>query len=285
MKELALAVLLHEQSKRCLPSSIRPAGLTPRPRISWLTQTLPFLDQGTIYSHWDFDKNWHDATVTAPHTRSNRELGLIPQKAFLCPSSPRHERLDGLPEGVPWTADVVTCIDYGATSYVDSRLVTLGLVDTDGLGMLARNAISRLAHVRDGVSNTIMLAESAGRPYLYRVGRQVGDLPTNRVNGGGWTRPGSDFSLDGSTWDGTSLPGPCAVNCTNGEDFGSSAFPHPHYGSDGTAETYAFHVDGANVVFGDAAVKFVGKKIDIRVFARLVTRDKGEAVPDGALGN
>ena len=97
-------------------------------------------------------------------------------------------------------------------------------------------------------------------------------------------RPASDFSIDGSSWDGATLPGPCAVNCTNGEDFGTTTFPHPYYGAQGTSEVYAFHPAGANVAFGDGSVQFIGKKIDIRVFARLVTRDKAEALSREDLG-
>jgi prepilin-type processing-associated H-X9-DG protein len=117
-----------------------------------------------------------------------------------------------------------------------------------------------------------MYAESAGRPYVYRRGRKIGDLSTNHVNAGGWSRPASDFSVDGSSLDGTTSVGPCAINCTNGDDVGSSSFPHPYYGSEGTAEAYAFHPGGANFVFGDASVRFIADSIDIREFAKLVTR-------------
>lgn len=284
LKQLALAVLTHEEQKGFLPSSIRPPGLTSMPRLSWLTQTLPYIDQKTIYDKWDFTKNWSDTTVTAPFVQSNRQLAQIPLSSVLCPSSPKPERLDGVPENSPWVADAVRCTDYGATISVDARLVTQGLVDFDGKGFLAQNEKARLSNVTDGASNTIMLAESAGRPYLYQDGKLVGDLPTQRVNGGGWPRPASDFSIDGSSWDGATLPGPCAVNCTNGEDFGTTTFPHPYYGAQGTSEVYAFHPAGANVAFGDGSVQFIGKKIDIRVFARLVTRDKAEALSREDLG-
>jgi prepilin-type processing-associated H-X9-DG protein len=137
--------------------------------------------------------------------------------------------------------------------------------------------------VTDGTSHTIMLAESAGRPYVYRNGVKIGDLPTNRVNGGGWSRPASEIGLDGSSQDGTTFPGPCAINCTNGEDIGSATFPYPFYGSNGTSEVYAFHPGGANILFGDGSVHFLNDAISIKVFASLVTRKNNEPVESAIL--
>ncbi len=57
-------------------------------------------------------------------------------------------------------------------------------------------------------------------------------------------------------------PRPCAVNCNNDR------------------EVYSFHSGGANVAFADGHVRFLSASIDIRLFARLVTRDGGEVVSD-----
>ena len=88
----------------------------------------------------------------------------------------------------------------------------------------------------------------------------------------------TDFSVDGSSYDGQTIPGPCAVNCTNGDDFGTTPFPHPYYGSEGSGEAYAFHPGGANFAFGDGSVRLLSQEISIREFARLVTRDSGESI-------
>ena len=72
------------------------------------------------------------------------------------------------------------------------------------------------------------------------------------------------------------IPGPVAINATNGENFAGVTFPHPYYGTEGTSEAYAFHPGGANFLFGDGSVKFVKDTIPIRIFAKLVTRAGGE---------
>ena len=79
-------------------------------------------------------------------------------------------------------------------------------------------------------------------------------------------------------WIGRGVSGPTAINATNSEDFGSTAFPHPYYGSFGTGETFSFHPGGAHVALGDGSVRFLGETIGIREYARLVTRDNGEVV-------
>jgi hypothetical protein len=73
-----------------------------------------------------------------------------------------------------------------------------------------------------------------------------------------------------------STPGPCPFNCTNGEDFGSSAFPMPYYGTEGNAEAYSFHPTGMLVVFGDSSTRFIAESIPMKEFARLVTRAGNE---------
>jgi hypothetical protein len=82
--------------------------------------------------------------------------------------------------------------------------------------------------------------------------------------------------VDGSSYDGLVFPGPCALNCTNGEDFAATPFPHPYYGSEGTAEAFSFHPGGAIFGLGDGSVRFIGDTISIREFARLVTRAGAE---------
>jgi len=273
MRQLGIAAHNFHDTFGHLPASVRPPGLTPLPRISGLTFLLPYFEQKNIYDIYDQKLNWND-----PKNRAAVQMKI---PTFTCPSTPDSDRLDGLPEADPWTADISVCTDYSPTIGVDQRLYDAGLVTAFGKGMIPKNEKTRFRDIKDGLSNTVMYAESAGRPYLYRRGVRVSDdLTTARVNAGGWPRPASDFSVDGSSPDGTTFPGPCAINCTNGENVAGLPFPITSpfpYGSEGTAEAYSFHPGGINATFGDASVRFLQESIDIRVFAALVTRDKLEA--------
>jgi prepilin-type processing-associated H-X9-DG protein len=227
----------------------------------------------------DYTTNW-DSPINLPVTSK-------PIKIFQCPSTPDPQRLDGDQQLAPaggWRP-IVAVTDYGPITSVTPELAALypGQIATGNaaLGFLARNTRPTFADVTDGTSNTILIAESAGRPQLYRLGAAVGSpigSPPIRVNGGGWARAASDYDLKGSSAAGSSFPGPCAINCTNGKNVGNS-FPDPIYGSNGTGETYAFHSGGANILFGDGSVRFTSASINIVTFAALVTRAGGEVVP------
>ncbi|MCE9530063.1 MAG: DUF1559 domain-containing protein, partial [Planctomycetes bacterium] len=170
--------------------------------------------------------------------------------------------------------------DYAAACAVHSSLAATNSQIKAREGILIRNEVAKLEAVSDGLSNSIMIVESAGRPSLFRKGAKVGTPPTQRVNGGGWSRPASDLIFKGSTADGTSSPGTCAANCTNGVDTGTTAFPHPTYGTDGTSEPYSFHSAGVSAVMGDSSVRFIRSSTNIVTFAAMITRDGGEVFSD-----
>lgn len=126
-------------------------------------------------------------------------------------------------------------------------------------GVFPINAARSLPDIRDGSSNTILIAECAGRPQLWQGRREVPDV---WLSGGPWASRNLLWCR-GATPDGTAFFGTCAINCTNDR------------------AVYSFHTGGANAVFADGSVHFLKAAIDIRVFARLVTRAGGEVVPAG----
>jgi prepilin-type processing-associated H-X9-DG protein len=136
--------------------------------------------------------------------------------------------------------------------------VDLGLVDRadNYQGVLTKDYLTRFADVTDGASLTILVTEHAGRPKLWRAGRPI---PGTYAIAAAWVASTHTFG-QGSTPDGATKLGPCAINCTNDR------------------EVYSFHPGGASAVFADGSVHFLNANIDIRIFARLVTRAGGEVV-------
>jgi prepilin-type N-terminal cleavage/methylation domain-containing protein/prepilin-type processing-associated H-X9-DG protein len=306
LKQIALAVHNFSTTYGNLPQSHRPVGATVSPRISALTELLPFLEQKNLFQNYNLNLNWSDPS------NGGVVQSIVP--ALICPSSIDPTRLDGdpNPKSTPagWSPTVAAVTDYSATVGVDSRLFDAGLVDSAGAGILAQDnydptkpttaanhhiGAPRLADVTDGLTNTILFAESAGRPIRFVKGVRVTTdqntyttnppLANNVINGGGWSRPATELVIrgaydNGATWSGA--PGSTdvlyAVNRTNGGayDFTTSN-NDPTYGSLGSGEVYSFHPGGANVALGDGSVRLISEKVGIREFARLVTRSGGEA--------
>src|SRR5262245_6795436 len=125
LRQIAIALHNYNDSNKSLPSSFNTPGF---PRVSYVTQILPYLEENAIYSRYDFTLNWYD-TANLPATTTT--VGL-----FQCPSAPNN-RLDGRPEA--WSPLVATS-DYGATTHVQPELVALGLADVAGPGAMPKNS-------------------------------------------------------------------------------------------------------------------------------------------------
>ena len=288
LKQVGLAVQNHHDAKRVVPVSARPVGLTTAPRIAAITHLLDYMEQGNVRRTFDLTKNWGDI-VNRPAVNTRIDV-------LQCPSSPEAPgRLDGLPEISPWTPEISSPTDYSPTVWVDRQLALGNLVDVtnvdpatglpaDAPGIMEYNNVKvSFKNVSDGLSNTILFAESAGRPALYRKNVLVNpDVTAARVNGGGWCRPASDILVLGMSQDGLLETGACAINCANGSDIVEKGYPHPYLNTYGNSAPYAFHSGIANHLFGDGSVRGIQDSIDIREYARLVTRD-GAEVPSASL--
>jgi prepilin-type N-terminal cleavage/methylation domain-containing protein len=267
LKQLGLALHNFESANGYLPSSSRQYLV----RVSWTTFILPYIEQDNLARNYDFYSNW-DSPNNLPITSQQIKI-------FQCPSTPNPDRYDYNPQGsgttqLPWNPEV-GITDYAATTRVLPYYPGL----TAGKGILVRNERAYLNAVTDGLSNTILVTESAGRPQIYRNGHPYGAPGAEKVNGGGWARAASDIDVIGSSADGSSFPGPCAVGCTNGFDSGAAGvapWPMPVFGTDGTGQPYSFHTAGVNTLLGDGSVRLIKNSIDIYTFAALVTRDGGE---------
>jgi prepilin-type N-terminal cleavage/methylation domain-containing protein len=189
--------------------------------------------------------------------------------------------------------------DYSPTTFVDARLA--GQADnvapdtqramSSGTapaghpcwGLLSKNYDGKttvtMGQCSDGLTKTIAFAESAGRPAHYVLGRRMGNFPTDRVNGGGWCRPASDFAFKGAKADGSSIGSgtpDTSINVTNGENVVTATFKGPTYGSEGTSDPYSFHPGIVNICMGDTSVRSISDSVSIRVFAAMVTRAGNE---------
>jgi prepilin-type N-terminal cleavage/methylation domain-containing protein/prepilin-type processing-associated H-X9-DG protein len=271
LKQLGLACHQYHDANSSFPPGVEgPFAMVPE--FAGLkshglgTYLLPYLEQEALAKQYRWDVSWVDPP--------NQPVVNTQLRIWQCPSARANRVRDGsLPTVTPPPPELfngtAACGDYAGMGWVDAGLassVLIGLLSGpqnekgDYEGAFAANHTRCLDnHFPDGASNTILMAESAGRPQLWQGRSEVANL---QLSGGPWASRNLLFGR-GSTPDGTAFYGPCAVNCTN------------------EREVYSFHPDGANAVFVDGSVHFLKATIDIRVFARLVTRAGGEVVSDG----
>jgi hypothetical protein len=252
------------------------------------------MELANVYNLYDQKLQWSDPNVNMRAAVST----VIP--AFNCPSSAASPKLDGDPDATTtasgYAANMVSISDYSWSKGVDRGVAALVNTTTTTIlptspdftdptntankyyaGFFAQNVDSQFRDTTDGLSNTIAVVESAGRPSVYRKGlKKFGSVPTNRVNAGGWCRPASDVLVTGQKADGSALFGTTPFNATNGYDVGAEAYPNGAFGVQGTSQPFSFHTGGAQFALGDGSVTFVSENIDFVTFIALITRGNGE---------
>jgi len=266
-------------------------GLQMTSGVSWQTMLLPYLDQGPVYNIYDSNRSLFDP-VNAPAVRTSLSV-------FLCPSTPRSSpRVQYsipagtvLGSGYPGTASVWT-MDGGACDFGTLDGVRSGFWNIASAGQTFSGAREgwgtwilsikdapanssggkgcTLKDMTDGTSNTILVAEQAGRNQLYRRRSLVPTsdpeaLAQSMTGSGAWADTfQGDTWVDGRLYDGgnNGNGGPCAVNCSSSR----------------TAGLYSWHEGGAQITLGDGSVRFLSQNIAAWTLSSLITARGGEVV-------
>jgi len=260
---------------------------------SFLPSLMNYLDSNTFSDRFQWNKPAFDSL--------NASLVSMPILTFRCPAPPRGEVNPFLlPKGTvvysPFHTAEEYATTYGATDYLVHSGVTEGFRRTvyqegtipkngvgavgpiriyvdaalaKALGSIPANENVSKDDVKDGISNTILISESAGRNELWRKGRRIGQKQDPAVyarqrmmGGGGWADPFNQSWLNGRQADGTGTNGACAINCSNEPDAG----------------LYSFHAGGAHVALVDGSVRFLNEKLSPMILGRLVMRADGEKI-------
>jgi prepilin-type N-terminal cleavage/methylation domain-containing protein len=234
---------------------------------------LPYLEQQNIYKGIDFTQPYFApanlSSIGLPnYTGNNQAVVAVALSAFLCPSSPTRS---ANPFSYSWT-DLPMPITYkaGGNDYGPSNGITrsgglIALAPSQGGGSVANGVMSnndpstRFRDVTDGTSQTALMWEIAARPDIYVGGHKL----TGATGGGGWADVlNAENWFSGSNSGGTTVGGPCAINCTN--QFESGVF--------------SFHPGGVHVLLTDGSVQFLGENTDVGIFVALVTMQGGTYV-------
>ncbi len=320
LKQLGLAIFNYESTYSALPMEKitfkTSKGFYINYNQNWLQLMLPYMDQAPMYNGFNFNLAWDDP-VQWP-------LTTVSVPAFVCPSAPdRFSRTN--PAGIPGLKTAGGHVpppngfgvcDYMASSgirysiYVQNEQSStpVNIPSVGGLSAILQppapatqldpydnrwpsvmhtTMVTKLNEVTDGLSNTFMLVEDAGRPGLFRSNKRVQVSGVTTADGWGWADTGNSGALDGATADGVNSnsstaaaagatdPTPtCALSATGPCFTGGTYFMNVNSDS----EIYSFHTGGAFTLFGDGTVHFLSENISLATLAALGTRSGGETV-------
>jgi prepilin-type N-terminal cleavage/methylation domain-containing protein/prepilin-type processing-associated H-X9-DG protein len=257
LKQLGLALHNHESTFGYFPAAKvrQPATATDSAATvlsSWPPKIMPYIEQGAVYQRYDFNSRFDQAPNDAPNANATGFINQTQLVIFLCPSAPQGRK----------GANGRGILDYPAINQVtrpNPNVNPMPASDSTWLGVLGFNVTRRIAEVTDGTSNTLLLAEDAGRNENWEMGRKLGTGGTGEA--GAWPNPAGSINISGFDPKTMTSPGACAINCTNGN------------------EIYSFHTGGANVLFADGSVHFLKATTNINIVVALMTRSNNEVIP------
>ncbi|QEH37205.1 hypothetical protein OJF2_57920 [Aquisphaera giovannonii] len=297
LKQIGLALANYESAVGALPPAGKSTyrngptvGMQFVDGMGLFPRILPFLEAWTTFDAINFSLDYNHITG-ANFTGCSQVLSVL-----ICPSATR------VPDGgrdAPEPADPAssaTGSGYGVTDYSGLAATTidpLGRTGQPGSNPIAvyRNSPSmtdgmfkqgcrRYSSITDGLSQTMAIAECAGRDarflsgatedYYSPVTSKVRPVPPGHRRCWRWAE--ADGALISST----------VINNKGTPSHEDSQYPQSGPSMDNGAgandEIYGFHPGGVNLLMGDGSVKFVREALNILIQRALITPNGSEVV-------
>lgn len=235
LRQIALALHnYHDRSGSFPPSSVVDGNGLDTGWWSWVVRVLPDLDQQPLYSQLDLNEDiWTNC-------HKYRALTSIKLSVLICPSDPHGERVYESEE------DCAGGEAYALTNYLACRGSTR---DVPGNGVFPDiNCVTRMEHIRDGTSQTLLVGERPAEPSAYW----------------GWWATG--FGLDSRGL------GESILDASEGLHSGdlNGGADLQHY--------WSAHAGGAHFALCDGSVRYLSYSLDHQTFQSLASRDGAEVI-------
>jgi prepilin-type N-terminal cleavage/methylation domain-containing protein/prepilin-type processing-associated H-X9-DG protein len=313
LKQIGLALHNYESGNGTFPPGgestnfQNPSGVPSSQFVdggwSVLARILPYMEGGSAFNALNFNIAEYNSADGSNYTGASQVVAV-----FLCPSSSRSP--DGGRDGVD-PNDPFSSInggygynDYGPTVYTDISPIGVGGLGatlatpyrdktTRANGMLKQGK-TRIAEITDGTSNTIAIAEDAGRDPRYLspytegywdgvITRQAAMATINPFDPGPaggytpyrrywrWAEPDEGYGVSG------------VPNNKYRPDHEIADWPTPPFVAQGNNagnndEIASFHPSGANILYGDGSVRFLKDSVSPVTLRGLVTLAGGEVI-------
>lgn len=286
LKQMGLAIHNYESTNKLFPSSGESTDDSTNPcvrrffPVSMYVAVLPYTDQAPLYNAFNFANSYTSG--------SNQALCKTKISAFLCPTN-ANTGPDALGYGLT---------DYMPVAYVDidingNRQSKVQGIDVKG----ALGFCNPISYATDGLSNTFLVIEDAGRPtnnggsYDVTAGPLGGPHPfdSSQLASSSNSTPytaGGNFGIPGRWADPDSASGISGPPANRGALINNNKTPT---GGPSTCtwninncgpndEPFSLHVGGCHALMGDGAVRFISENTDYNTIRRLANPKDGEVL-------
>jgi prepilin-type N-terminal cleavage/methylation domain-containing protein/prepilin-type processing-associated H-X9-DG protein len=297
LKQIGLALYNYENSLGAFPPAGKSTYFASSPPnsqfvdgVGLLPRLLPYLEAVTAFNAINFSLDYN-------HLSGANLTGYTTVvSAFLCPSATR------VPDGGRDAIDpndpeaVLYNIGYGVTDYAALCATTIDPLGRTGgpcstpiaiyrnctlrTNGLLKQGLTRLAEVTDGLSQTIVVTEDAGRDarfvseytesYYNPVMNLTRPVPPGQRRFWRWAEPDSAIVsstvINNKATPSHELTGYPATNTTQGNSAGADD------------EIFGFHPGGVTALMGDGSVRFLKESLNIIIQRSLITPSGGEVV-------
>jgi prepilin-type N-terminal cleavage/methylation domain-containing protein len=256
LKQIGLASLNYEQSKKVLPPGAIREGGGGRRGGSVFVHILPMLEQQSLFQAFNFKSNNVDDTRVPG---GNQRADSITIAVFICPSDERELNYDGRVAHNYAASRGPTEVWFNPNSVCNYEWIDLAMAPIDDpivfAGPFTRvGTQERLDAITDGLSNTIFFGEV--RPACSEHARN-GWVASNNGNGYCTTL----IPINEDTCDDNALD-PCHRPDNWNTEVGFKSA----------------HPNGAYFVLGDGSVHFIGQGVDHVAYQLLGAKNDGESV-------
>ncbi len=288
LKQIGLALHNYHDTNNAFPPGYIDGNANPSstpdndvgPGWGWASFLLPFMEQQNVFNQINFK-----VTVGMG---SNATISQYPLKIYQCPSDPYQQPFPVYDSSfsTPITTlahgNYVGCNGWeecfnGAGGNPQGGSGTDGLsggYGSSGVGLFYRNSRTKVASVTDGLSNTIVVGERSGN---HSPSTWTGAVPGGRCPAWMATQPSTPYAPPpGPAYDNADFGEPLVLAHCNATHLPSADYPI--YDPD---TFYSMHTpQGANFLFGDGSVHFLGSGINPNTYQYLATIAGGEISND-----
>lgn len=289
LKQFGIALHNFQTSRNHFPPSWKPTEPISGEIDGWSAQALllPYMEQERTFENIDFDLSYNLAPNVTTADGETIRLSALRNPMFLCPSEVQDEvRFSG---GAKKHYPLNYAVNCGIWFVWDPA------TEQGGAGAFYPKSNTRVDEIRDGMSNTLGMAEVKGwNSYFRNAATADPSMPaapgdvcglggTHKTNSGHTEWVDGRVHQIGFT---TVFQPNTNVPCTVGGTTYDVDWTNQQEGKSATAETYAavtprsYHAGKVNVLLMDSSVRSIDDTIDIGVWRALSTRDSGEILPE-----